>query len=110
MHINGRNNQDQEGVFLPMTGELKEKLLDLRRHSQLSGKGNPGDDSSLVLQLIEREHAEMMQDLGYPSQNSARSNSINSINRGGLTETAEAAKIRGAFGLSQKDLALWGPS
>ena len=91
-----------------MTGELKEKLLDLRRHLQLSGKGNPGDDSSLVLQLIERYHAEMLQDLGYPSMNSARGNSINSINKGGPTETAEAAKISEGFGLTQKDLALWG--
>ncbi len=94
------NPNGQEGVLLPMTDKLRTMLGDLRRDRQLSGK-EAGDDASLVKQIVEQAHKELLEGLGYdpnPATAAARVNRVKNASTAAMAGVSEVDKVSAAFG------------
>ena len=92
------NDNNQEGVLLRYTGDLKTMLGDLRRDLRLSGKDAPGDDARLVRLCIEKAHARLMESLGYDPATAAAQANRNSNASVESGQCSELDRISAAFG------------
>ena len=103
MHVSGH---DEEQWILVNRRQVAEKIRDIRRIHELDGNPVATDDAGFLVELLDRHHGQLLADLGLGGGEMTSSNSSAAGAAGGESETARA--VRGAFGNSRKDVALYG--
>lgn len=91
-------NINQDGVFLPMTDELRTMLSDIRRHRQLSGGSAPAGDAQVVKSVLEKAHKDLLEELGYDPKAAARVNDIRNASTAEIAGVSEVDRIAAMAG------------
>ena len=85
---------------------IAEKMRDIRRIHELDGNPMATDDAGFLVQLLDRYHKRLLDDLGIGDGETTAMNA--SAAEGADGESGSARLAREAFGNSRKDVALYG--